>query len=108
MVGQAKVKGTLYDMGDYPAAIPSSTEQFIIGELYRIRNEKEFTWAICQLDDYEGVLVESHEEPLYRRELCEVDINGQSVSAWIYWYNGDVSGKPVIVSGDTLEYLKNK
>jgi hypothetical protein len=26
----------------------------------------------------------------------------------VYWYNGDVTGKPVIESGDVLEYLNNK
>lgn len=111
LVGPARVKGQLFDMGEYPAAVPAGDEKFIIGELYKIRNEKEFSWAICQLDDYEGVVVEAHEEPLYRREVCEVvldDNKTSAVAAWIYWFNGDVNGKPVIESGDTLEYLKNK
>lgn len=108
LVGPATVQGKLFDMGEYPAAIPVSDNFHIVGELYRIRNESEFSWAICQLDDYEGVFVESHEQPLYRREICQVSMNNESVPAWIYWYNGEITDRPLIESGDTLAYLKNK
>ncbi|MBK5270002.1 MAG: gamma-glutamylcyclotransferase, partial [Bacteroidia bacterium] len=69
LVGNAKVKGKLYDLGSYPAGIPSHDDNFIIGELYEIKEKSEFPWAIGQLDDYEGVNVESDEMQLYRREL---------------------------------------
>lgn len=108
LVGPAKVRGKLFDMGDYPAAIPFEEDSFIVGELYRIRNENEFTWAMCQLDDYEGVLVEQHDQPLYRREICQVTMDQKTLPAWIYWYNGEVSGRPPIESGDILTFLKNK
>ena len=104
--GDARVRGRLYDMGAYPAGIPDTADVFIIGELYRITNESEFSWAMAQPDDYEGVIVETGEVPLYRREVTDVLINGETTPAWIYWYNADVSGKPVIESGDMLEYLK--
>lgn len=105
---EAKVRGKLIDMGSYPAGIPSNENQFIIGELYRINHENEFPWAIGQLDDYEGVTVEPDEIQLYRREITEVHLNGQITHAWIYWFNGDTSGKPVITSGDMMEYLQSK
>ena len=105
--GEAKVKGQLFDMKEYPAGIPSG-ENFIIGELYAADNENEFFWAIAQLDDYEGVTIEQGEKQLYRREIVEVHYNGEVVQAWIYWFNGDTAGAPVIASGDMMEYLKNK
>ncbi|MDP4264963.1 MAG: gamma-glutamylcyclotransferase family protein [Bacteroidota bacterium] len=108
LVGHAKVKGKLFDMGSYPAAIPVNDESYIIGELYKIADESEFSWAIGQLDDYEGVNVESDEVQLYRRELADVLMEKKVIPAWIYWYNGDVSGKPAIASGDMMEYLKSK
>jgi gamma-glutamylcyclotransferase (GGCT)/AIG2-like uncharacterized protein YtfP len=108
LMGEAKVKGKLFDMGNFPAANPSGENCFIVGELYRIKNENDFSWAFGQLDDYEGINVEFDEEPQYRREITEVYINGQTLPAWIYWFNGDVSGKPVIASGDMLEYLRQK
>lgn len=108
LVGPAKVKAKLFDMGTYAAAVPTHENKFVIGELYSIRNENEFSWAMGQLDDYEGVTVDFDEIQLYRKEMVEVFINDQITYAWIYWFNGDVSGKPAIASGDMLEYLKQK
>lgn len=105
--GDAKVKGKLFDMGPYPAAVPAN-DSFIVGELYTIRNEQEFGWAIGQLDDYEGVSAEPDEIQLFKRELVEVFIENTTTSAWIYWYNGSVEGKPVIESGDLIQYLQQK
>ena len=106
LFGQAKVKGKLFDTGEYPAAIPVQEDSFIVGELYLIKSENEFSWAIAQLDDYEGVFPEPGEQPLYRREIADIFINDAIVPAWIYWYNGDLQGKPEIGSGDILDYLK--
>lgn len=108
LVGDGKVQGTLYDLGDYPAAKPATDDKFIIGELYCIRNKKEFSWAIGQLDDYEGVNVAFDETPLYRRDVADVFIDDTTTKAWIYWYHGDVEGKPVIESGDVLQYMEQK
>lgn len=103
--GEARVRGKLFDMGSYPAATPSNDNSFIVGELYEIRNADEFSWAIGQLDDYEGVSVEADEVQLYRREITEVYMNNAVTHAWIYWYNGDVSGRPLIPTGDILTYV---
>jgi gamma-glutamylcyclotransferase (GGCT)/AIG2-like uncharacterized protein YtfP len=107
-IGEAKVKGKLFDLGSYPAGIATSDDSYIIGELYQAKNEHEFSWAIGQLDDYEGVTVEADEIKLYRREVAEIHIKGELTEAWIYWYNGDVTGRPFIASGDILEYMSTK
>ena len=57
LLGEAVVKGKLYDLGEYPAAASTDEEKFISGELYSINNPLEFSWAIGQLDDYEGLSV---------------------------------------------------
>lgn len=106
--GEARVKGKLFDMGNYPGAVPASEDAFITGELYVIKDDSDFSWAIGQLDDYEGVNVESDEMQLYRRGLTDVFINNEVIVAWIYWYSGNVSGRPEIVSGDLMEYLQHK
>ncbi len=108
LVGNAKVKGKLFDLGSYPAGVPCEGDFYIIGELYQTINTNDFSWAIGQLDDYEGVNVEADEVKLYRRETAEIYYNGEAIPAWIYWYNGDVSGKPEITSGDMMEYLNKK
>ncbi|MEO8171661.1 MAG: gamma-glutamylcyclotransferase family protein [Sediminibacterium sp.] len=109
LVSEAKAKGNLYDMGEYPAAVPSEQEVFIIGELYRVNNPEELDWAIAQLDDYEGVHTENGDAPLYRREQTLVYTkDGRQAEAWIYWFNGDTAGKPNIESGDILLYMQQK
>lgn len=108
LVGSAKVKGKLYDLGSYPAALPTDEEFYILGELYQLKEAMEFSWAIAQIDDYEGVNPEPGEKALYVREMTSVFNNNQETTAWIYWYNNDVSGKPQIASGDVLEYLQQK
>jgi gamma-glutamylcyclotransferase (GGCT)/AIG2-like uncharacterized protein YtfP len=108
LAGEAKVKGKLYDMGDYPAALPTHDEFYIIGELYQLKEDQDFSWAIAQIDDYEGINPEPGESALYRREITTVYAGNQITNAWIYWYNNDVSGKPIIESGDVLQYIQQK
>lgn len=108
-VSNGKVKGILSDLGHIPVATPSSEGHFIKGELYQIKNTEDFSFAIGQLDDYEGVRPEADEIQLYKRELTTVYKEDESaVNAWIYWYQGDVAGKPVITSGDVMEYIRSK
>lgn len=107
-MGEAIVKGKLYDKGEYPVAAPTQDEKFISGELYAINNPAEFSWAIEQLDDYEGLNVEAGEIPLYKREAVIVYQNGKASDAWIYWFNGSVANLPEIPSGDLLQYLQQK
>jgi gamma-glutamylcyclotransferase (GGCT)/AIG2-like uncharacterized protein YtfP len=107
-VGSAKVRGKLFDLGEYPAGIKSNDDSFIVGELYRITNESETDWAFAQLDDYEGVFVEPGETALYKREIADIHIDNTITKAWVYWYNADITGKPVVASGDILEYIQNK
>ena len=96
-------------MGEYPAAVPVTEETYIVGELYNIKNADEFSFAIGQLDDYEGVYSEDGEPSLYHRTITDVYLpDGSTTQAWVYWFNGDVSGKPAIAGGDMLEYVKFK
>jgi len=107
LVSEAKVKGRLYDLGEYPAAVPVDEEHFIIGELYCINHPDEMPWALAQLDDYEGVNTEN-EPPLYTRKETTVYINDATTTAWTYWYAGPVNDKPAIESGDILAYIAQK
>ena len=108
LMGEAKVKGHLYDLGSYPAAVPAQDDAYITGELYRLNNENEFSWAMEQLDDYEGLNVEVGETALYKREITKVYLGNETTEAWIYWYNGNVTGHPLVASGDVLEFLHQK
>lgn len=106
--GPAQAKALLYNMGEFPAAIPTNEEKYLTGELYKIKNEEEFSWAFAQLDDYEGVNAEEDNPPLYRRGIADIYFNDEIIPAWVYWYNKEVANKPLIISGDVMTYLKNK
>lgn len=108
-LGDGLVKGRFYDKGEYPVAVPTTEEAYLIGELYEANNPESFHWAIAQLDDYEGLNVMPGEAPLYRRELVEVIHNGSSlINAWIYWYNESTEDLPPIATGDIFIYLQQK
>jgi len=106
--GEALVKGKFFDAGSYPVALSTNDEHFILGELYNMNSEEEFSWAFTQLDDYEGLNVEVGETPLYKRSLVEVYQNGETQIAWIYWYNQSIDGMPEIETGDVMRYLQQK
>lgn len=106
LMGPAKVKGEVYDLGEYPAAVPTGKEAFITGELYILKQDRVFDEAIQPLDEYEGLFPVEGEVPLYRRELTTVYMNSGSTTAWVYWYNNSVSGKPLIASGDVIQYIR--
>ncbi len=107
-VANATVKGKMYDMGSFPAAVPASDDHFIIGELYQLKNEEEFEWAFEQLDDYEGVIPDGNEVSLYVRSKTQVFLDNETTTAWIYWYNGKIEDQPLIASGDVLEFIQHK
>lgn len=106
LIGEATVKGTMYDMGDYPVVTRYDTGRLIKGELYEIRHPAEFTFALAQLDDYEGLYPEEGAEVYYEREAVDVYLGDQVVDAWIYWCIRDVSNRPIVESGDMREYAK--
>src|SRR4051794_16941505 len=103
----AKVRGRLYDLGEYPAAIPVKEDCFVTGELYELKAADEFNWVIEQLDEYEGLNPEEGERPLYKRELADVFYENKIAKAWIYWYNQSLAGYPPISSGDIFDTMNN-
>lgn len=108
-VEPAKVRGILSIKNDIVVGTPVLEDQFIQGELYVIKQPELFSFAIGQLDEYEGVHPEPPEEPDYRRDRTFATTpDGKVYAAWIYWYTGKVEDLPVIPSGDMLEFLKDK
>ncbi|KAA9038203.1 gamma-glutamylcyclotransferase [Ginsengibacter hankyongi] len=104
-VSPAKVKGTVSNVNGELLASPGDGESFIEGELFKLNDEHDFSYVFGQLDDYEGLIVEQGEQPLYRRELIKVYIDGEAdTNAWIYWYNGEVLDTPTIAAGNIGEF----
>jgi len=100
LVGTAEVRGRMYDMGDYPAAVPVTGEEesTIRGEVFLLRDPDK---VFAALDSYEG--------DAYGRSEVDVMLpDGRQEKAWIYWYRNSVEGKELIQYKDYVEYLKNK
>jgi gamma-glutamylcyclotransferase (GGCT)/AIG2-like uncharacterized protein YtfP len=108
LIGTGRAKAKMYDMGDYPVAVPTTEEKYIVGELYELKNIHETDWALSQLDDYEGVNPETGETAFYKRDTTVVNCSNVVYDAWVYWFTGNTEGKPEVSSGDMLEYMKNK
>ena len=102
--GMGAIQGNLYDMGEYPGAVPCTEDHLIVGEVYHIANIEEFDQAMEVIDDYEGLIVEPGEVPLFRREPVHVLFRNTTVVAWMYWYNRPVTNRPRIDSGDFVAY----
>lgn len=107
-LGMAKVKGLLYNIGEYPAAIQTSADFFIAGELFELKKEGEFDFTIQQLDDYEGLNPEKGKTPLYKRETANIIYKNTFVKAWMYWYNHNITGQPILLLGNTFDYATYK
>ncbi len=102
-LSRGKVKGILYDIGEYPGLIISNNAQnYVYGHIYKLHNTKQ---NLCVIDDYEGVGPE-HEQPnLYRREIATIETQNRVIDTWIYRYNLPVDGLPLIASGNYAEFI---
>lgn len=71
-VGEARMRGRLYDLGRYPGAVAEGS-QVIAGELYRLPEPEA---AFRRLDAVEG--------RQYKRAIVRVDLAGGTQQAWAY------------------------
>ncbi len=90
-VSMATCRGVMYDLGPYPAVVPSlRAEDVVVGELYRLDDPQR---ALRRLDAYEGVR--------YRRDRRNVTTeHGARTDAWIYLYVGSLEDGTRVPSGD--------
>ena len=98
------MQGILYDVDGYPGAVESEKQnEKIYGELYTLGNS-ELVLAI--LDEYEECTAKHPAPHEYIRKKITVSRDGEdTVSAWVYVFNRDVSNLRQIESGDYLNYL---
>ncbi|MBV8461483.1 MAG: gamma-glutamylcyclotransferase [Candidatus Eremiobacteraeota bacterium] len=94
-IGQGRVQGTLVSLGRYPGLIAGAGD--VHGELYQLEDPAQLE----ALDDLEEYDPERPEQSEYTRTEREIRLDdGRTCSAWVYIYNRDTKGCPVIVSGD--------
>jgi gamma-glutamylcyclotransferase (GGCT)/AIG2-like uncharacterized protein YtfP len=96
-VRMCRFAGVLYDLGRFPGAVPGDAT--VHGELLRLHDPQ--VWAV--LDQYEGYDADHEEASLFVRR--RVDLQEPSDrTAWVYWFNGDPTGRSRVPSGDWAAY----
>jgi gamma-glutamylcyclotransferase (GGCT)/AIG2-like uncharacterized protein YtfP len=101
--GRGSVRGSLFDLGIYPAAVPAA-EGVIWGEVYEMADPAA---VLTALDDIEGYRPDDPDKSLYARAVASVTMpDGRGVEAWVYFYNAPLGKAPRIPSGDYLEHTK--
>ncbi len=104
-VGRGTIGAALFDLGIYPAAIPSSDGR-VHGEVHRMADAAD---VVAVLDEFEGFRPSEPDSSLYVRAETTVTFDdGREAQAWAYFYNAPLGGAQRIESGDYLEHLKAK
>ena len=100
-VGRGRVHGRLYDLGEYPGAILSSSGPIILGQVFELPDDPEI---LKQLDEYEGFDPAHPEGSLFVRKKCPVTLQGgRRVKCWVYGYNRHPGSAPGLASGDFVK-----
>lgn len=97
------MKAALYDLGIYPAAVPSDDHGVVWGEVYETTDA---AGVLAVLDEIEGYRPSEPARSLYTRVLTEVTLeDGRVEQAWAYFYNAPLGQAQRIRSGDYLDHL---
>ena len=102
--GRGSMRAALFDLGIYPAAVPSNDDSLVWGEVYETSDPSS---VLSVLDEIEGYRPSEPDRSLYTRVVTDVTLeDGRVAKAWAYFYNAPLGGAQRIESGDYLEYLK--
>ena len=95
-IDKAYIRGSLYDIGDYPGLIHSEkSKSKVLGEAFNLNKPEE---VFKELDNYEG--------SEYKRVKANIKLkNGQKLQAWVYEFNLPIDSYQCIESGDYMSYL---
>jgi gamma-glutamylcyclotransferase (GGCT)/AIG2-like uncharacterized protein YtfP len=104
--GRGRMRAALFDLGIYPAAIPTDDDSVVWGEVYEMLDTPA---VLAALDEIEGHRANEPERSLYTRILSDVVLDdGRTLQAWAYFYNAPLGRAQRIASGDYLAHLNVK
>ncbi len=96
-IAEAKVNGSLYDLGAYPGLLVNESKSLVIGEVYEVDDE-----ILNALDDFEAA-------SNYWRKQVEISLGSHTRTCWTYEPNPEFySFRTLVTSGDWIEYAKTK
>ena len=101
--GRGTIHAALFDLGIYPAAVPTNDGSRVWGEVYQT---SDLPAVLATLDEIEGYQPNEPAHSLYTRVETPVTLeDGQVIPAWAYFYNAPLGRAQRISSGDYLEHL---
>ncbi|SDF66648.1 gamma-glutamylcyclotransferase family protein [Mucilaginibacter sp. P25] len=103
-IGDGRIRGRLYDIGQYPGAVIGNTEErYIYGSIFMMDDPETILKVV---DDYEGIgeLYNHHE---YIREKVDIFTDNGDINCWMYLYNLPVAAYNEVTTGDYIQYLKD-
>jgi gamma-glutamylcyclotransferase (GGCT)/AIG2-like uncharacterized protein YtfP len=104
--GRGSIRAALFDLGIYPAAVPTNDRSTVWGEVYEMLDP---ALVLASLDEIEGYRPAEPERSLYTRVLTDVVLeDGETLQAWTYFYNAPLGRAQRIESGNYLEHLNVK
>jgi gamma-glutamylcyclotransferase (GGCT)/AIG2-like uncharacterized protein YtfP len=96
-VSDARVNGTLYDLGAYPGLLLNESNSLVIGEVYEVDEE-----TLHELDEFEA-------SSNFLRKQVEISLGADRRTCWTYEPNPEFSSlSKIITSGDWIEYTRTK
>jgi len=103
-LGSARVRGRLYDFGEFPGAVlDPSSRTMVYGELVALPSDEGLLEA---LDRYEEFDSSDPKRSLFIRKKAKIWMaNGSSREGWIYVYNRHPRRAKLVRGGD---YLRSK
>ncbi|MFN2510585.1 MAG: gamma-glutamylcyclotransferase [Pyrinomonadaceae bacterium] len=96
-ISDAKVNGSLYDLGAYPGLVLNESDSLVVGEVHEVDDE-----TLSKLDDFEA-------SSNYLRKQVEISLDSRRRVCWTYEPSPEFySFRTLITSGDWVEYAKSK
>jgi gamma-glutamylcyclotransferase (GGCT)/AIG2-like uncharacterized protein YtfP len=101
LLGQGRIRGRLYDLGEYPGArLSAEGDEWVIGEVFVLAD----AFFLPELDAYEGCgRNDTPPHQFTRVQSTTVMEDGSNVCAWLYEYKGATAEDRHIASGDYLK-----
>jgi gamma-glutamylcyclotransferase (GGCT)/AIG2-like uncharacterized protein YtfP len=96
-IAEAKVNGSLYDLGPYPGLLLNESNSSVNGEVYEVDDE-----LLNELDEFEA-------SSNYVRKQVEISFGAERTKCWTYEPNPEFYRlHKLITSGDWIEYARTK
>ena len=96
-IADAKVSGSLYDLGAYPGLILDESNSSVTGEVYEVDDQ-----TLNKLDEFEA-------SSNYWRKPVEISLGTHRKACWTYEPNPEFYAlRTLITSGDWIEYARTK